>query len=435
MEPSSSLPPPPTLVCRPASLELTRSPICARRGSISASRSEIRPPDNPAFHVVRETSAFDLPLRHSLKRFHSEPLGLNLIRGSPSVLPDEQDDEDPPSSPMRLVDRLESRLSLPDVDNIPSTPTSSRSRHSSTHSLSCLPIRIPARSRVANIRRESNVRSCVENELAIERLVKVSQQVSHTFNDFSLEETPPEERKRAKSLTEPISILTNAFLPSSCSPSPTRVDHQKQCYSPSTQQVVRSNITYSPSPSPTPSPTRRLMRSLSPIAVRSMIAGKRKYNTTSSGSPLSLMANGNGGSGVESDGEGGSGSGGFWSAPKRACPSRGSIGSASPLVGDKDRNCFLSSFPPDVPNFAVPSPSTSNGLSSADSLKHCYSVGSSLDSDGEQSSSTPESNSDAPADPGPSRRLQPFLIGRESGDGDDMADDIPPPPDPPMDET
>lgn len=51
---------------------------------------------------------------------------------------------------------------------------------------SALPIRIPARSRVANIRRESNVRSCVENELAVERLVKVSQQVSHTFNDFSL---------------------------------------------------------------------------------------------------------------------------------------------------------------------------------------------------------------------------------------------------------
>lgn len=131
------------------------------------------------------------------------------------------------------------------------------------------------RSRIASIRRESNC--SVETEAAHEKLVKTAQQVSATFDDISIADG---ERKRTHSLSEPISILTNAFLPHSCSPSPTRpAEIQKQCYSPSTQQIVRNNITYSPSPSPTPSPTRRIMRSLSPIVSRQVT--KRRYTGSS----------------------------------------------------------------------------------------------------------------------------------------------------------
>ncbi|CAG9535718.1 unnamed protein product [Cercopithifilaria johnstoni] len=155
------------------------------------------------------------------------------------------------------------------------TPSPSVSGRSSP---ACHPV--PSHSRVANIRRESNC--SIESELAHERLMQFAQQVSLGFDDFSIGDSA--ERKRTHSLSEPISVLTNAFIPHSCSPSPTRsVDIQKQCYSPSTQQVVRNNITYSPSPSPTPSPTRLTMRSLSPIAVRQVI--KRRY-TSSAGCEL-----------------------------------------------------------------------------------------------------------------------------------------------------
>ncbi|MFH4978988.1 hypothetical protein AB6A40_005697 [Gnathostoma spinigerum] len=194
------------------------------------------------------------------------------------------------------------------------TPSPSTSGRSSPATNIARPV--PPRSRVANIRRESNC--LLESEAAHEKLVKTAQQVSIGFDEFSIQG----ERKRAQSLSEPISILTNAFLPQSCSPSPTRaVDTQKQCYSPSTQQVVRNNITYSPSPSPTPSPTRRIMRSLSPIAVRQVT--KRRY--TASG-----LSNG-----VESDGETSS----TMSNPaKRYRPTSSSAlpnGPASPLASDR----------------------------------------------------------------------------------------------------
>uniref|UniRef100_A0A915PEC3 Uncharacterized protein n=1 Tax=Setaria digitata TaxID=48799 RepID=A0A915PEC3_9BILA len=153
------------------------------------------------------------------------------------------------------------------------TPSPSVSGRSSP---ACHPV--PSHSRVANIRRESNC--SIESELAHERLMQFAQQVSLGFDDFNIGGSG--ERKRTHSLSEPISVLTNAFIPHSCSPSPTRsVDVQKQCYSPSTQQIVRNNITYSPSPSPTPSPTRHTMRSLSPIAVRQVI--KRRYTGSASG--------------------------------------------------------------------------------------------------------------------------------------------------------
>lgn len=47
-----------------------------------------------------------------------------------------------------------------------------------------------------------------------------------------------EERKRAKSLTEPISIFTNAFLPQSSSPSPSRSGVEVQKVSKERREVL-----------------------------------------------------------------------------------------------------------------------------------------------------------------------------------------------------
>ncbi|KAK5973190.1 hypothetical protein GCK32_006950 [Trichostrongylus colubriformis] len=135
------------------------------------------------------------------------------------------------------------------------------------------------RGRIANIRRESDC--SLNNEVEHERLVKTSQQVSCGFDDITLESSSAMEMRRrapsASSVGEPISIVTNVFLPNSCSPSPTRVtDMHKQCYSPSTHQMVRPNMPYSATPSPTQSPTRqRLLRSLSPITTKTAL--KRRY--------------------------------------------------------------------------------------------------------------------------------------------------------------
>ncbi|KAI3415740.1 hypothetical protein GPALN_005325 [Globodera pallida] len=202
------------------------------------------------------------------------------------------------------------------------------------------------RGRLASIRRESDCSSekkFVETEAAHEKLVKSAQQVAMGFEDFCLDDKLFEERKRAKSLTEPISIFTSAFLPQSSSPSPSRgcVDGQKQCYSPSAQQVVRSNLAYSPSPSPTPasSPSMHRMRSMSPIAVRQI--AKRRYTGSS---------NGNGGngnvSGLESDGEGSASSFSHSTpAPKRQCTTPKNNSNSSPLVRDPSTNLLPQQSP------------------------------------------------------------------------------------------
>ncbi|CAI2357416.1 unnamed protein product [Caenorhabditis sp. 36 PRJEB53466] len=152
------------------------------------------------------------------------------------------------------------------------------------------------RGRIANIRRES---SCsVDSEAAHERLIKASQVVSSGFDDMAIEpERSPNSdfRRRTPSFStvvgEPISVVTNAFIPHSCSPSPTRLpaDLIKQCYSPSTQQMVRPNISYSPSPRPSPaqSPTRhaklKFGRSVSPICRNPRQPIKRKITLASPG--------------------------------------------------------------------------------------------------------------------------------------------------------
>ncbi|CAB3401011.1 unnamed protein product [Caenorhabditis bovis] len=147
------------------------------------------------------------------------------------------------------------------------------------------------RGRIANIRRESNC--SIDSEAAHEKMVKVSQQVSSGFDEFSLESergspSALDFRRRTPSFTcvgEPISVVTNAFIPHSCSPSPTRLPEAfKQCYSPSTQQIVRPNISYTPSPrgSPCQSPTRYAkskilnFRSVSPISFGNRQPLKRK---------------------------------------------------------------------------------------------------------------------------------------------------------------
>jgi hypothetical protein len=136
------------------------------------------------------------------------------------------------------------------------------------------------RSRIANIRRESE--GVVDSEVAHERYIKTAVQVSVGFEDFSLDDKA-EDRKRAKSFTDPISItiLGTSFPTSSQSPNRGNVDQTKQCYSPATQQLVRPNISYSPSPSPTPSSPKRsrIMRSMSPIVTRQI--SKRRYTNNS----------------------------------------------------------------------------------------------------------------------------------------------------------
>ncbi|CAL2050483.1 unnamed protein product [Caenorhabditis brenneri] len=149
------------------------------------------------------------------------------------------------------------------------------------------------RGRIANIRRES---SCsVDSEAAHERLLKASQAVSNGFDDIAIEQERPassEFRRRAPSFNaimgEPISVVTNAFITNSCSPSPTRptTESIKQCYSPSTQQIIRPNMSYSPSPRPSPaqSPTRhghkmKFQRAESPICRPT----KRKMTLTTVG--------------------------------------------------------------------------------------------------------------------------------------------------------
>ncbi|KAK6029420.1 hypothetical protein OSTOST_04469 [Ostertagia ostertagi] len=133
------------------------------------------------------------------------------------------------------------------------------------------------RGRIANIRRESDC--SLNNEVEHERLVKTSQQVSCAVFISALLSIQEMRRRApsASSVGEPISIVTNVFLPHSCSPSPTRVTEiHKQCYSPSTHQMVRPNMPYSATPSPTQSPTRqRLLRSLSPITTKTAL--KRRY--------------------------------------------------------------------------------------------------------------------------------------------------------------
>uniref|UniRef100_A0A0N4Z483 Uncharacterized protein n=1 Tax=Parastrongyloides trichosuri TaxID=131310 RepID=A0A0N4Z483_PARTI len=132
-----------------------------------------------------------------------------------------------------------------------------------------VPLKILSRSRILKIKRDET--SAVDDEVAHERYMQTSQKVSLSFGDFSIDDSNGEIRKRANSCIEPITVLTSTILSqntsSSSSPKASVEGNssslQKQCYSPSTNQIVENNLPYSPSP--TPSPTRhRILRSCSP---------------------------------------------------------------------------------------------------------------------------------------------------------------------------
>ena len=129
-----------------------------------------------------------------------------------------------------------------------------------------------------------------KNEIATEREVQrgitMEKNLSQSWEDLSLSDTKETRSSRHKKIdpTLPLTIGVGPF-PSprtspSPSPSPTRSSVTgKQCYSPSMQMPVPTNLSFTPSPSS--SPTRRSWtsrRSLSPITLRPSALGpvKRK---------------------------------------------------------------------------------------------------------------------------------------------------------------
>jgi len=128
-----------------------------------------------------------------------------------------------------------------------------------------------------------------KNEIATEREVQrginMEKTLSQSWEDLSLaDHKEPRGRKKVTDPTLPLTIGVGPF-PSprtspSPSPSPTRSSVTgKQCYSPSMQMPVPTNLSFTPSPSS--SPTRRTWtsrRSLSPITLRPSALGpvKRK---------------------------------------------------------------------------------------------------------------------------------------------------------------
>jgi len=132
----------------------------------------------------------------------------------------------------------------------------------------------------------------IQTEREVQRGLSIENNLSQSWEDLSLSETPKESRpgsvqgrgsSRVSDPTQPLTIGVGPF-PSprtspSPSPSPTRSSVPgKQCFSPSMQMPV-PNLSFSPSPSS--SPTRRgwtSRRSLSPITLRPSPLGpvKRK---------------------------------------------------------------------------------------------------------------------------------------------------------------
>ncbi|XP_070537700.1 P2R1A-PPP2R2A-interacting phosphatase regulator 1-like isoform X1 [Ptychodera flava] len=149
--------------------------------------------------------------------------------------------------------------------NVNNNVNKSPSRASST------PIKIP--SRINQIKQEERLAHDVNRRESVhEKEVTSSFQLSHSWDDFTLGDSPSSRSDKSLSkFAEPLTIFPSSLpLSSSPSPSPTRI-LGKQCYSPSMQMPVRSS---SLTPSPTPSPTRRTFsskRSMSPVTIRPSI--------------------------------------------------------------------------------------------------------------------------------------------------------------------
>lgn len=129
-------------------------------------------------------------------------------------------------------------------------------------------------------------KSEIATEREVQRGITLENNLSQSWEDLSLSDTK-ETRGRAKKLSDPTLPLTIGVGPfpsprtsPSPSPSPTRTSVTgKQCYSPSMQMPVPTNLSFTPSPSS--SPTRRSWtsrRSISPITLRPSPLGpvKRK---------------------------------------------------------------------------------------------------------------------------------------------------------------
>ncbi|XP_077988039.1 P2R1A-PPP2R2A-interacting phosphatase regulator 1-like [Glandiceps talaboti] len=149
--------------------------------------------------------------------------------------------------------------------------SSNVNNNSSPTGSSSAPIKIP--SRINQIKQEDKLdHDFNRRESVHERGVTSSFQLSHSWDEFTLSESPSSRNDKALSkFAEPLTIFPSTLpLSASPSPSPTRV-LGKQCYSPSMQMPIRSN---SLTPSPTPSPTRRTFtsrRSMSPVTIRPSI--------------------------------------------------------------------------------------------------------------------------------------------------------------------
>uniref|UniRef100_A0A0K0DY50 Uncharacterized protein n=1 Tax=Strongyloides stercoralis TaxID=6248 RepID=A0A0K0DY50_STRER len=151
--------------------------------------------------------------------------------------------------------------------------------------------KVLSRSRILKIKRDET--SVVDDEVAHERYLQASQKVSLSFRDIFIDDNNIEVRKRANSCIEPISVLTSvSTIPLSSSSSSPKMSLegnssslQKQCYSPSTNQIVENNLPYSPSP--TPSPTRhRILRSCSP---RTLLSRPSSINNIGQGTTSSTL--------------------------------------------------------------------------------------------------------------------------------------------------
>jgi len=231
----------------------------------------------------------------AFKRWNSVPMGINFnycIRcpePSPSSSSSSDEEEDTSSDPnssetiptLTAIGRKSASLCA--YNRRPSSASSAAYaiRHRSSSSalfLPTLPFRLLDRG-IEKLKREANIPNCIKTDYAGEKMSITGAAIMYSMDEFNIAEGNStdmaignsEQRRRTQSLTEPVHVLTN-LLPASCSPSPTRIE--KQCYSPSMQQVVRS---IAMSPTSSPSPTRRqCIRSLSPIALRTGMGLKRK---------------------------------------------------------------------------------------------------------------------------------------------------------------
>ncbi|KRZ72334.1 hypothetical protein T10_12710 [Trichinella papuae] len=122
--------------------------------------------------------------------------------------------------------------------------------------------------RLKELKREACVQVHIADDYAGEKFLVDASHLTAGWSALDLNdgESSGSARGRTKSFSEPVHIFTNSY-PSSCSPSPpARVE--KQCYSPSMQQIVR-NVVFSGSSNESPTRQGFIMRSVSPIAVQS----------------------------------------------------------------------------------------------------------------------------------------------------------------------